>query len=46
MNALQRHLQKAGRIGGKSTSDRKRKAALANLKRANQVRLGKGGKKK
>ena len=38
MNALQRHLQKAGRIGGKVKSERKRKAALKNLEKANRAR--------
>jgi hypothetical protein len=52
MNALQKHLQKAGRVGGASTSRKKRAAGRKNLtkarralavKRAKRARAGKGG---
>lgn len=35
---LSRIRAKAGRIGGKSTSEKKRQAALANLTKANQTK--------
>ena len=46
MNALQKHLQKVGRVGGASTSGKKRAAGRKNLKKARAALAAKRAKAK